>query len=227
MKAYAVTEDQENTGAIIFADHAIVARKRGADEFNDGELRGISCCRAPWADGFAGEPVPASVMIDHGWHFECGHCGARIDSDYLEDEDLPVEGVVGTQSGIVYCSAVCEAGGNLERAIRADHQRRAIKAMSEFVRKRFPGVTIHRDGNNKPHAYASQRGSAWQVEQIVVSFDFPGMKIAPAQCRLDRSDSRNHGLIGPVKPYFTCCGGDVEAFETWAASPASREKAAA
>ncbi|VIO73840.1 hypothetical protein [Bradyrhizobium ivorense] len=216
MKAFAVLEDQENTGAIIFADHAIVARRRGADEYNGGELRGISCRRAPWADRFAGEPVPASVMIGNGWHFECGHCGARIDTDYLDEEDLPLDGVIGTQHSIVYCSAICEAEDNLERAIRADHQRRAIEALSKFVRRRFPGVTVRTDDNNQPHAYAAQLKGVWQIEQVVVSFDFPGMKIAPAQCRIDRRDARHEKMVGPTKPYFTCCGGDKEAFEAFA-----------
>ncbi|WP_407146267.1 hypothetical protein [Bradyrhizobium sp. ORS 86] len=227
MKAFAVTEDQENTGEIIFAEHAIVARRRGADEYNDGELSGITCRRAPWADKFEGQPVPAWVMIDNGWHFDCGHCGARIDSDYLYDEDLPLKGVIGTQHSLVYCSAICEAEDRLEQAIRADHQRRAIEALSNFVRKRFPAVTIRADGNNAPHAYAAQRRGSWQVEQVVVSFDFPGMKIAPAQCRIDRSGIRDDQLIGPLWPRFLCCNGDRDVFERWAASPESREKAPA
>jgi hypothetical protein len=46
LKAFAVTEHDENTGAVIFAKHDIVARRIGADEYADGELSYVSCRRA-------------------------------------------------------------------------------------------------------------------------------------------------------------------------------------
>ena len=50
LKAFAVQEDCEGTGGIYYAEHAITAKKRFANENNDGELNGITCQRAPWAD---------------------------------------------------------------------------------------------------------------------------------------------------------------------------------
>jgi len=40
LKAYAVLEDCENTGGIVFARHSIVALRNGASTFGDGEISG-------------------------------------------------------------------------------------------------------------------------------------------------------------------------------------------
>lgn len=229
LKAFAVLEEGENTGGIVFARHAIVARRDGANEYNGGEFHGVSCRRAPWADEWADrdEDIPARVLIDHGWHFECCGCGHTIDNDWLYDEDLPLDGVIGTQHSKVYCSEICEARDKLRAAIKRDHERRAIEALKAFVLKRFPGVVIEDGPDNwKPHAYASDNDGgavAWHVRQAVVSFKFPGMKIAPATCRIERGQ-RHDRFIGPVWPEFSCCYGDKEAFEAWVASPESRVK---
>src|SRR5687767_14229018 len=42
LRAYAVTEEDEGTGGIIFARHAIVARRAGANEYNGGEFHGVT-----------------------------------------------------------------------------------------------------------------------------------------------------------------------------------------
>jgi hypothetical protein len=225
LKAYAVLEDSENTGGIVFAKHAIVARREGSSQFGSGEFEGWSCRRAPWADAWADsdEDVPAKLMIEHGWHFECCGCGHKIDEDWLNDEGLPLDGVSGTQHSRVYCSEICECHDNLRRAIARGHERRAISALKEFVLKRFPGIAFEQKDNSKPHAYASESKGVWQVRQAVVAFGFPGMKIGPATCRIDRDQSHDK-FIGPIWPEFSCCFGDKEAFETWAASPESRAK---
>lgn len=222
LKAFAVLEDGENTGGIVFAEHAIVARRKGASQFNGGEFEGLSCRRAPWADRFAGEPIPISEMITNGWHFECCGCGATIDEDWLHDEDLPLDGVIGTQHSKVYCSEICECRDKLRNAIKRDHERRAIESLKAFVRKRFPGVVFAAGKDNwKPHAYAAEDKNSWQVWQVVVSFEFPGMKIGPATCRIERGQQHDR-FIGPVWPEYSCCAGDQGAFVAWAASPESR-----
>lgn len=224
LKAYAVLEDGENTGGIVWAGHNVVARREGASIFGDGDFSGMSCTRAPWADGYTHKTLPISLMIENGWRFECCGCGATINEDFLDAEDLPLEGVIGTQHSKVYCSEICECRDNLEHAIKRDHERRAIEALRAYVLKRFPGVTIGAKENWAPHAYASNHGGAWQVRQVVISFEFPGQKIAPAACRIDR-DQQNARLIGPIRPEYSCCFGDRETFEAWVASPQSRQKA--
>lgn len=47
LKAYSVTEEYENTGGIIFAEHNIVARRIGASEYADGDFHAVTCRRAP------------------------------------------------------------------------------------------------------------------------------------------------------------------------------------
>lgn len=216
-KAYAVTEECENTGGVIFAACPIVARRIGADEYNSGELAGLHVARAPWADVFAETGrVPASVMIDQGWHFECHGCDMRIDADSLYDHRLPIDGVIGTQGSFVYCCARCRRKRlSLERRRKAE-ELRAIDVIKAMVLRRFPDATLCDAGGRwSPHAYVTRdwsAGGGWHWAQIVVSFTFPGMKIAPAQLRLDGGHK-----MGPHKPYFTCCNGDREAFETWAA----------
>ncbi len=94
-RAYAVLEDSESTGGIVFARSNVEARRIGAAIYHDGEFSGRHCNRVPWADAYEPEGnVPASVCIDNGWHFECCGCGANIDSDWLYDNDLTIEGVI-------------------------------------------------------------------------------------------------------------------------------------
>lgn len=222
MKAFSVLENSENTGGIVFADRPVVARRVGAATFGDGDFSGWSCRRAPWADPFAKSGIlPIRVMIDNGWHFECCGCGASIDVDWLDDEGLPLDGVIGSQHSMVFCSEICEARHKLQRAIALDHQRRAIDALKAFVLRRFPAITFAARDNWSPHAYATDSSGAWQVEQIVVAFEFPGMKIGPASCRIERRQ-QNERFIGPIRPEFQCCFGDREVFEAWASSPESR-----
>jgi hypothetical protein len=221
LKAFAVLEDNENTGGIVFAERAIAARREGANQFSDGDFGGVSCRRAPWADAYAGKPLPIKVMIENGWHFECCGCGATIDEDWLDENGLPLDGVIGTQHSKVYCCEICECKDRLHQAIKRDHERRAIEALQAFVRKRFPSIAFAAKDNWRPHAYASESRGAWQVRQVVVAFEFPGMKIGAATCRIERGQ-QNEKLIGPVWPEYSCCSGDLEVFRAWAASPESR-----
>jgi hypothetical protein len=214
LKAYAVTEENENTGGIVFAEHAIVARRIGADRYNDSEFSGLTCRRAPWADEYHETGVPAKVMIGHGWHFECHGCGSTIDEDWLHENDLPLDRVIGFEHSSIFCHDICEAEQHLREVTKRHHERRMIETMTAWLLKRFPGVEIATEGNCKPRAYARQAGGSWSVDQAVVSFKFPGMKIGPASYRFDH----DHHIIGPVKPHIECCHGDHDVFVAWAAT---------
>lgn len=220
LRAFAVTENDENTGAIYFAKHDIVAKRWGANEYGDGELSYVSCRRAPWADEYASKPLPAWLMIANGWHFECHGCGMRLDEDELRERHLPVEGVLGSQHSLVFCSARCRRKDfSRERRRKAEAQR-AIEALKAIVRNRFPQVSFtdeHDNPNWQHHAYVTyhHRQRGWFWEQVSVSFTFPGMQIAPATLRLQRRWSHT---IGPVMPEYSCCNGDLEAFQAYAAA---------
>ncbi|MBZ9600697.1 hypothetical protein [Phyllobacterium chamaecytisi] len=222
LKAFAVTETDDNTGGIVFARHAVTARRHGANEYAGGEFAYVSCRRAPWADRFAENQDPTiSVMIAHGWHFECQGCGAKIDEDWLDEEGLPVEGVIGTQATSVYCCARCKWKSMKRAAKRKEQEQLAIGAYKAVVLKRFPDAEFC---DNEPdkyrghhHAYVTMDKGAWHWGQVVISFKFPGMQIAPAHySRNEPMHQWRSPFIGPVKPEYTCCNGDREAFEAWA-----------
>lgn len=228
LKAYAVTEEGEGTGGIVFARHAVVARREGANEYGDGEFELVSCRRAPWADAYAGtDGVPVSVMVDNGWHFECGSCGRRIDNDMLWENDLLPEDVIGTQHTTAYCNERCEARDKLDRAEAKHRERRWIRRFEKIVLRRFPDASIMKDGGRfcRPHAYAKRsKDGVWRIEQVVVSFTWPGQEIGPASLRVDtKTDWPRFGgkaVTKREKPYWTCCAGDREAFEAYAKATA-------
>jgi len=216
MRAWAVTEEDEGTGGIVFAKHGIVALKWGACQFGGGEWEYYKARRAAWADEFAESGVmPASVMVEHGWHFECTGCGILID-EYLWDRhrrfrNWKPEHVVGTQHQ-VWCTPRCHDQDLAERARRKRHEELIVEMMARLVKRRFPSVEIIRDQKNlTPHVYVTKdKHGFWRLGQAVVSFNFPGMKIAPANYSWDRN-----ATYGDKKAHFTCCAGDKEAFEAW------------
>lgn len=239
LRAFLVTENQEHTGGVIFAHHAIVARRRGADEYADGEFSDVTCRRAPWADAYAGQAVPAGLLVEHGWRFEeCGSCGRVVDEDvadrWFRHDMTPEEHaawearfahwrpqhIVGSQHSLVFCDEQCRQNHLRVEAERKRIADRCIAAFIKLIERRFPDATIQDDGNWKPHAYVtrdhSNRAGRMVPEQIAVSFSFPGQKYGPATLRWERRS--RHQKKRPTKPYFECLAGDRETFESWAKS---------
>lgn len=234
LKAYAVNEHDERSGAIYFARHAITARKAGANDYGDGELSYVSCTRAPWADRFAGSgAVPASVMVEQGWHFECTCCGVRIDEDlndrwqeghYDSLADMLRQArrrrkwtpsmIVGTQHSAVFCDATCEAAWQVAQAETRRIEARIAARFKAIVLRRFPDAEIIDGGDRfqRPHVYVTRNAAGRLVpREVVVAFRFPGMAIAPATLRWDHRSTYRGG-----KPHWSCCAGDQIAFEAWA-----------
>lgn len=86
LKAYIVTEPEENIGGVIYATSDIEARRRGADEYSDGELGGMSCRRAPELDDKRGDKRAITLhLLAMGWWFE----SAAIGDGTLTDDDNP------------------------------------------------------------------------------------------------------------------------------------------
>ncbi len=111
LRAYAVLETCENTGGIVFAQHAIVARRWGSCEYADGDITSVTCRRAPWADRFASlGAVEARAAVAHGWRFECHGCGMNTDEYGLADDEKDVDGVIGTMDSLVFCCSACRVG---------------------------------------------------------------------------------------------------------------------
>ncbi|MFD0823663.1 hypothetical protein ACFQ0D_36275, partial [Micromonospora zhanjiangensis] len=210
LKAFTVLETCEGTGGSVFARHAVTARREGSAQFGDGDFHSVTCRRAGWADRYAPDgDVPIGEMIEMGWHFECGSCGARIDTDYLAEREWRTEDVIGTQHSTAYCNAVCEARQRLHRAEAAYHEARWIRRFREFVRRRFPDAKlVPGEGiGGGARAYASKEGARWTIQEVDVRFEFPGMDIAPASLTYRRRtpDSwRPRQAFKHAKPEWSC-----------------------
>lgn len=210
-RAYAVLETDENTGSIYFAASARTARRYGANEYADGEIRYVECYRTPWADAYAEtQKVPASIAIRHGWHFECAGCAARIDEDFICDHpSRAFDKIIGFVGTAVWCSPRCKSREESRQRARKKAQNAAIKMLRTLIRNRFPDAKIIDPG----YAYAGYKaGRTHIIEDACVDFSFPGMKIGPASLRLRRPQN----LIGPIHPQYYCCNGDKDAFENYA-----------
>lgn len=222
LKAYSVLEKEEFTGDIYFAAKAIYAAKWGANEYADGELGGVQCRRAPWADPYFETGVPAKVAVDHGWRFECYGCGITVDSDLECEHGLPLSGICGKVSSAVYCSARCKWRKMREDARRKEAEQAAIDDFKKIVLARFPDADFADDEDKfrSHHAYVmrSPRSGFWHRQQVTVSFRFPGMKIGPANFRMG-----DHHKIGPPTAGYTCCNGDREAFQAYAAATKAKD----
>lgn len=213
IRAYAVTEEDENTGGIVFARHAIVALKQGASEHCNTDWEFCRAVRAPWADEYATtNAIPQSAAIAHGWNFECSGCGARVDEDWLADNDLRCEDVQGKMSGPAYCCRACQLDHDERKARAKAAERRGLDALRDHLKRRFPAATE-----------TTSYGSAWEKDGCAffvegsVNFTFPGQKVGDAVLSMRRG-YMDCQRIGPVKPELRCCHGDKEAFNAWASA---------
>jgi len=219
-RAYVVLEAGENTGGIIFAKTNRQARRRGAQEFCDGEPEHVVTYRAKWADWCAPSGiVHASLMIEYGWHFECHGCANRIDLDWLAENNLSTEDVIGTQGSLVYCCAACKTADELIEAEKRRVGEGFLETMRAAVRQRFGDVKFHGSGDAfKPTSYVLEQDGAYGIGRAALHFDFPGMSIAPATIEFEWPYSFRWDGIGPVNLTYRCCGGDKAAFENFAST---------
>lgn len=123
MRAYIVTENDENTGDVIFAKDKRTALRIGANAYGDGEIEYVTATRAKALDRHEGQRHP-------GPRLDRGRVAFRVprllDADrrgQFYDARRPVSGVVGIEGRAVYCCHTC----------RMDHLAReaAIKAYGD------------------------------------------------------------------------------------------------
>jgi hypothetical protein len=220
LKAYSVQEKYEGTGGILFAKHAIVAHRNGAHEYGDGELSYVTCRRAPWADAYAETALPARVMVEHGWWFECHGCGIKISEDEFDDLGMKTAGIIGTQHGRIFCCAKCKWRDMRIEKKRKAQEREAFEVHKAIVLQRFPGVNVLDFELGWPkgsHVYVTHHLGGWDWTEITIEFEFPGMKIAPASMKT-RREYGERTWFTPPQIQFYCCNGDREAFEAFAAA---------
>jgi len=213
--AYTYNETDEWSGGVVFARSNIEARRMGANLLNMDEIAGLTVQRRPDLDQYADTGVPARVLVEEGWWFECHGCGLRINDYRMEDAGLPVSGIVGYEQGRVYCSHACRMESRAEDAARDAFGKAFLDMLQDMVRARFPGAEIH-FGDGRHHASVPRY---WPLvaQQAVVEFEWPGQKIGRASLEYHHATDYGATLIGPVRPEFRCCNGDREAFEAFAA----------
>lgn len=163
LKAYEVREPYEGHCAIVFATNNAAARRKGATELGI-EWEGVEHCqRHPKFDEYASAgKVPPLVLMDHGWWFECQHCGCRVNDDHIDyNSDRELTPVADT-AGNVYC---CQEHMMLDWA--EWQQRKAEEyAAIEAALLTFPGIT-----NVRGRHYYTAGG---RDTELTAEFDFPG-----------------------------------------------------
>ena len=143
LKAYAVHDNYEGYCCVVFATNSATARREGASELDIDWYSVETCRRAPEFDQYSPGPIPPLTLIEHGWWFECQHCGRRCSNDMAEDlesDDLDPADFVprASSSGGVFCSASCECADHMEKRGRAE----ATEALIEVFEAKFPGATL-------------------------------------------------------------------------------------
>lgn len=175
LKAYEVRDDGEGYCCVVFATNSATARREGASELGIDWESVESCCRAPHLDQYAPGPVPPLTLIEHGWRFECSHCGRRVSdgmSEELEDEGLNPDDFIPRPAGKtgVYCGAGCECADHMEERGREE----AEDSLRQVFEAKFPGATvIHVHCYDGPLLKKKENADRGGVTHSVL-FSFPG-----------------------------------------------------
>lgn len=134
LKAFIVETGDPEEATIQFATTNVAARRQGANEIGT-DFISVTCRRLPWADEFAGKPIPAKAYIENGWFMECANCGQHVSDDMTEDDDgnpqVPV--FEGTRA---YCGQGCKDA--LETQI--SEQNAKFSAFEKRVREGRPDL---------------------------------------------------------------------------------------
>jgi len=214
--AYSYNETDEWSGGIVFSRSSIEARRIGANLLDMDETAGLTVHRRQDLDQYADTGVPARVLVEEGWYFECYGCGLRINDSGMADMGLPMSGIVGKEHGAVYCSHACRMESRAEEAAADAFGKAFLDMLQDVVRRRFPGAEIH-FGDGRHHVYVP-RFRPLVAQQAIVEFDWPGQEFGRAALVYHHAGKHGERLTGPVKPEFSCCNGDHAAFEAFAAS---------
>ncbi|KWR88811.1 hypothetical protein [Cupriavidus sp. IDO] len=171
LKAYEVHDGGDNW-EIVFATNSATARREGGSEMGC-DWDGVEYCRRrPALDQFAPGPVPPLALIEQGWHFECFHCGCRVDEEMEEIEADPDFDTWSdpepVQKGqFVYCSQSCASMD----AARRRGRKAAEAALIDLVETKYPGSTA-----THAHVYGDRLES--EHGHCSATFTFPGGKFA-------------------------------------------------
>jgi hypothetical protein len=213
-KAYICMETYNCTGGVVFAKTNLEARKIAANEWNDGELGGLSVRRATDLDEYAEtNRVPAwKLIVNHGWSWEdgCSYCGQSLNYDDLQDAGKDPCDVVGFDGFHVYCNEDCK---ERQDEINEGKDRAGDAFLSQILKRiksRFGDVDIV-----KTHHFTTYREGYFTTEQAIVDFDFPGRKYGYASLRYSNDTYKPCEKLMPCTLHVLCSNGDIEAFEAF------------
>lgn len=190
LKAYSVQDGEH--GCIVFASNSATARRNGAGELGCDWEDIVSCTRVSWADSYAQDRrVPPLVTLEHGWWWECSHCGCQVSEDSYHydddtDEEIPHQPCEDKQHNI-YCTPECRDAEHREQAEREARK----EATRQAVLDKFTGVTVEWVDDGEPPS---------------VCFKFPGGKytahwkvgedtISVSQCDVDAWNAYKASLL--------------------------------
>jgi hypothetical protein len=172
--AYEVSDGDEQM-VIIFASTNAAARRLGAKEMDIDFDEVDSCRRRSQYDQYSPGPVPPLVLIDNGWWFECHGCGRKICADPWDEEnetDVGPENAVQAPGSGLYCSEVCKADSDQQKA-----ECKAVEAagVAAMVRYLMSGTPIARVERTHGFASYSSRHGRIELQRVVVDFSLPGI----------------------------------------------------
>lgn len=197
--AYAVTEEDEGTGGIVFAASEEEAIEDAAGEFFGGEIDGATAYRVEWADAYSPGPVPFRVMFQHGWWQECHYCGQMIREDEYDDGN-EISFDITERGRMVFCRPSCMSKHDQDEADRARITKETVANLTESLLLVMPGALPE----SRHHVYVSRFDLV--VQQAIVHFTFPGARIGSAKWRIDKAGD---------EPRLFVCAGDMRAFRRW------------
>lgn len=208
MKAYSAHDGDEGW-AIVFATNGAAARRYAANEMNCDFSEVDYCCRVKGFDKFSPGPVPILEQIAFGWRFECCGCGRWIEDgmeEYAEEDGVVITVDDAVERGSeIFCSAVCMAKEDIDRAERKAAEQKAIADMLAELRWTMPGAVPTRT-----HAYVHRKDGRYQPEHVLIDFAYPGQKYHASVTRDDLSHTRRKGEFE-----VRISNGDVDAFNAW------------
>lgn len=212
LKAYIATvPGGEHSGDLYFAKSNLEARKACANEHNEGELGGVHCHRAQWADHYKHRSrVPSMDLIDHGWWFDCEGCCTTIDSDCeaWDDGEYRALDPVQVSANVLYCSWQCMVNHRDSKTRKSDFSLIIRDMFIQLLRRKLPkarpvplGSRSNFDGW---YCHLSLTDDWFNLHQAWLPFYWPGAKHGYASMRYE------DGALS-----YSVANGDLEAFNIW------------
>lgn len=197
LKAYEVRDDGEGYCCVVFSTNGAAARREGASELGT-DWEGIeSCIRKPDLDQYSPGPIPPMTLLDHGWWFECSHCGQRVSNDDADDERTKEFNPRPNGLHSIFCSESCECADHMQRRNRQE----AEAALIEVFEAKFPGAKIlNVNVCEGPKLIEGVPG------RFVIGFTFPGCTYGARWdfgddfCRVSQCDADAYGAWREAAP---------------------------